>query len=239
MKKKGSRPSRDAPSAALKAAKDVHSTRREQLKALSADPGCSPVRIASAEAEVALAHQVVQEHQRMATPIDGDRGPFGPGRGARNVMRLAQVGDDGDYGEDATKGQRVVCRKGSGTLARLDLRQRQTAAEYALLVEMVGAPAVPIAGGGIGGGSSDGGASGRAQSAEMLVEMQKAIGSRVVLAPARGGGQRLIPLRNLVDLVCVYELTITAVLKRYGWSDRSSHRKALFKALTDALDRMA
>lgn len=56
---------------------------------------------------------------------------------------------------------------------------------------------------------------------------------------ARRRGRRSVPVRDLVDMVCLWDATITDVLRSYGWPVNGRNRAALTKAAGKALDRMA
>ncbi|MGO4854752.1 hypothetical protein [Phaeovulum sp. W22_SRMD_FR3] len=63
---------------------------------------------------------------------------------------------------------------------------------------------------------------------------------RRIRPSARGAAARgIITDLALVDAVCLEELTLSAVLTRFGWVSDGKNREALRKALGAALDRMA
>lgn len=64
----------------------------------------------------------------------------------------------------------------------------------------------------------------------------------LVLSPARhqdrDNARRAIRLPELLVAVCLHELTLSAVLKRFGWQPRGAHVRSLREALAEALERM-
>lgn len=62
------------------------------------------------------------------------------------------------------------------------------------------------------------------------------------IRPSARGDQdqprRNIAARALVDLVCLEDLDISAVLTRHGWAVKGETVKAATKALAEALERM-
>ncbi len=61
---------------------------------------------------------------------------------------------------------------------------------------------------------------------------------RRVRPSARGVENRLIRDLDLIDRVCLRDLTLTEVLRAFGWSNRGGNTAALRGALCGALDRM-
>ncbi|MFD1913813.1 hypothetical protein [Halodurantibacterium flavum] len=53
-----------------------------------------------------------------------------------------------------------------------------------------------------------------------------------------GSARRAIPDRVLVDMVCLQDMTLSAVLARHGWPDRGENIIAARLALATALERM-
>jgi hypothetical protein len=92
-----------------------------------------------------------------------------------------------------------------------------------------------------------GGGSGERDYADVLLaearaieRIQMAIGDGVALDLQRQGGKRrAIPVRRLVDMVCVEGRSLDAVLKLHGWSLGVATREPLRLALVQALTRMA
>ncbi|AVO36606.1 hypothetical protein [Pukyongiella litopenaei] len=72
--------------------------------------------------------------------------------------------------------------------------------------------------------------------------LQRRIGDGLVkeVRRIRPGGQprRAIYARRLVDLVCVADMPLGAVLREHGWADKGAARDGLRAALCAALDRM-
>lgn len=78
-----------------------------------------------------------------------------------------------------------------------------------------------------------------------LAAIHRRIGAGVAMAVRRvrssmrgGAGASIITDRQLVDAVCLHDMTLGAVLRAHGWSNDSKHRAALRAALCAALDRM-
>lgn len=96
-------------------------------------------------------------------------------------------------------------------------------------------------GGGIGaGGYSEAMADDIRELARLRVRIgaRVALGVRRVRPSARGPGGRPIPDRQIVDLVCISQRSLSAVLEAFGWSLRGGNVAKLQVALSDALDRM-
>lgn len=76
--------------------------------------------------------------------------------------------------------------------------------------------------------------------ARLIERIQAAIGDGLALEVQRQGGKRrAIPVRRLVDMVCVEGRPLDGVLKVHGWSLGSATREPLRLALVQALTRMA
>jgi len=71
-----------------------------------------------------------------------------------------------------------------------------------------------------------------------LAAMRRRVGDGVALAVTRGGGRADILRRDLVDQVCVAQLTLSQVLARAGWAADRHGRAVLRDALCDSLDAM-
>lgn len=78
-----------------------------------------------------------------------------------------------------------------------------------------------------------------------LAWMERRIGNGVAMAvrrvrpSARGGSKAgIISDRQLVDAVCLGQMGLNDVLRRYGWAVKGDHRRVLRVALSAALDRM-
>ncbi|MFC3059501.1 hypothetical protein [Paenirhodobacter populi] len=78
------------------------------------------------------------------------------------------------------------------------------------------------------------------QEGRCIQALRAAIGDDVALVPKRAGssGRSGITVRVLVDLVCIEGLTISQVLRRFGWVPDKVTRPALQSQLGAALDRM-
>lgn len=70
--------------------------------------------------------------------------------------------------------------------------------------------------------------------------MQRRIGGTVAMAAARSSASERAPIsdRQLVDLVCTADRTLSEVLKAFGWPVYGERVDQLRKALCGALDRM-
>jgi len=97
------------------------------------------------------------------------------------------------------------------------------------------------------GGSQEGFTDHRLDQARRITLLQARVGDGAALALRRvrpsARGDQAQPRRNiadrvLVDLVCLEDLDISAVLARHGWSVKGDTVKAATKALAEALDRM-
>lgn len=124
--------------------------------------------------------------------------------------------------------------------------QLATARHYAALAERhaargvrcISAEAMQRAGSGGGGGRDF--ADLLLAEAQRLARMTDAVGPGVAMAPRRSGrDRRAIPLRALVDQVCLQDRSIDQVLAAHGWSAWGDARRTLTSALAAALDRMA
>ncbi len=77
---------------------------------------------------------------------------------------------------------------------------------------------------------------------ETLASLHLAIGPGFALQPRRhmdrDNARRAIPDLALVDAVVLHDMDLSAVLKRYGWSEKGEHRKGLREALRTSLNRM-
>ena len=103
-------------------------------------------------------------------------------------------------------------------------------------------------------GQSSGGGDGTGISEVVLDDLQylrrldRCIGSGTALAvqrvrPSKRGGTAARPARNITDkrlvhMFCVEGETLSAILVAHGWSDRGEGKRALYRALCAALDRM-
>lgn len=141
----------------------------------------------------------------------------------------------------------------SGSFA-LSVSQVEIGREYATLVRNRDAGAVrgisieTMMAGGRRGGTPEGFTDHRLDMARRIDRLQARIGQGCAMAmrrvrPSRrgdGADKRSIILdRQLVDLVCLdQELTVSEVLRRYGWSVKGETVAAATTALAAALDRM-
>jgi hypothetical protein len=73
-----------------------------------------------------------------------------------------------------------------------------------------------------------------------LARIQAAIGDGYIAGSATGRGKRrAIPVRTVVDAVCIEGRTLGQVLTAHGWSPKGETRALVRQALADALDRMS
>ncbi|TMV83751.1 hypothetical protein FGG78_22390 [Thioclava sp. BHET1] len=105
----------------------------------------------------------------------------------------------------------------------------------------------------VGGGASGGTGTGASfmdavlQDGRQIDLIRSRIGTGVALAVRRlrpstragGKARQAITDRQLVDLVCLEELTVSQALEACGWDCNGANAKALRAALCAALDRMA
>ena len=199
-------------------------------------------RAVRARAEAALARQVTNWR---APVIDRDAGPSRSV--ARGALEAADVGVMVWSERDRAmvpETDKVVRRSPSRTLRALPPGERNTAEIYAALVEQRGAMrcldlAAPSGGGGDGMAPLR-----RALRGVNLSKAEAAIGDGLALKARRRSRldmplRRAIPVRNLVDAVCLDGRTISDVLGRHGWARDKVVCKTLKASLSDALQRMA
>ena len=199
-------------------------------------------RALRARHEAALARRVA--HWRPPV-IDRDAGPSrAVGRGDLEIADVGvMVWSERDQAMAPTT-DRVVRRAVSRTLRALSPEDRNTAEIYAALVEQRGAmrclDLVSAA-----GGDGDGmGPLRRALRGIRLTKAEAAIGDGLALRARRQPRsdlplRRAIPVRVLVDTVCLEGKTISDVLGRHGWARAKNACRTLNGALSDALQRMA
>ncbi|GAA5073529.1 hypothetical protein N0B44_15640 [Roseibacterium beibuensis] len=129
--------------------------------------------------------------------------------------------------------------------SRLDPGQVAVGRHYAALTEELagsGLGAVSLDGAGGGGGRDDVLERRLTMRAE-LDAMQARIGGALALdirnlRPSARDGRRAIPLRALVDLVCLSDMMPGAVLLQFGWAKDAAKVKLLTAELAQALDNM-
>lgn len=154
---------------------------------------------------------------------------------------------------DAFDRMRHQAQRRSGRFA-LTVSQVQMGREYSTLVRDRDSGAVrgisieTMLGGGSRGGTREGFTDHRLDISRRIDRLQGRIGQgcglaiRRVRPSKRGDGKdmrRNIPDRQLVDLVCLdEELTVSEVLRRFGWSVKGDTVSAATAALAAALDRM-
>lgn len=123
--------------------------------------------------------------------------------------------------------------------------QIAVAGDYRALVEWREGSAIKCAS--LEAGRAGGGAGGLfidtfIDQGRWLAELHARIGAGAAMVPQRsmdrGNARRRIPDRALVDQVVLQSRDLSAVLRRYGWAEKGSNRRALREALSAALDRM-
>ncbi|PTX02052.1 hypothetical protein DDE23_13380 [Pararhodobacter aggregans] len=204
------------------------------------------------------------EDQRLQFMLDAARAPescgpeipVAPARGrvlsfAPQAVRPTATGyevqHDGFRGRDAARAADVfdvmlhqVARRGGE--APFTPGQIEAGRTYAMLVERhssVGLRCISVES--QRGSGSAGGAFMDAVLAEgeVIRRMQAAIGTGMALEVLREtGARRDIPVRRLVDMVCLEGKSVTAALKAHGWSVYGDIRAQAYAAVGDALDRM-
>jgi hypothetical protein len=123
---------------------------------------------------------------------------------------------------------------------------RDTARAYAALSERVASAGIrcssveALSQGGSGGGSWIDAV--MADSAR-LARLHVAIGDGLVMIPRNAQaqadrGRSAIAVRRLVDMVCLADRSLSAVLHAHGWGRWAGNREKLRAALCSALDRM-
>lgn len=205
------------------------------------------------------------EEERLQFMLDAARAPescgpeipVAPARGrilafAPQAVRPTATGyevqHDGFRGRDAARAvdvfdvmlQQVARRGGEAPFTPGQIEAGRT---YAMLVERhssVGLRCISVES--QRGSGSAGGAFMDAVLAEgeVIRRMQAAIGPGMALEVQREtGARRDIPIRRLVDMVCIEGRSVSAVLKWSGWSVKGTTRELAYQALASALDRMA
>lgn len=204
------------------------------------------------------------EDQRLQSMLDAARAPescgpeipVAPARGrvlsfAPQAVRPTATGyevqHDGFRGRDAARAvdvfdvmlQQVARRGGEAPFTPGQIEAGRT---YAMLVERhssVGLRCISVES--QRGSGSAGGAFMDAVLAEgeVIRRMEAAIGMGLALEVQREtGARRDIPIRRLVDMVCLEGRSVTAALKAHGWAVYGEIRAQAYAALGDALDRM-
>lgn len=94
--------------------------------------------------------------------------------------------------------------------------------------------------GGGGLGNDDGFLASFTDRQRQIAAMRRRVGPLEALSVQRGGqgGRVAITCLDLVDRVCVGQLTLSQVLRGAGWASDGKHRAILRAALQESLDRM-
>jgi len=196
-----------------------------------------------------------------ATPPDAMRiAPVAPARGAMRLLADFEALPGGTRRKAgahwqelsplaAMVAQAAMRHEGSGRdmpfVAPFTPGQVQVAEDYRALVEAVAAGLCK--GSSLEGGRSGGGSSGLAIDSYMdqsrwLAELRRRIGTGAAMQPRRNmdrdNARRSIPVAAVVDMVLLQGLTLSDVLRRYGWAEKGLLRKDLRNVLCAALDRM-
>lgn len=190
----------------------------------------------------------------------GDAAPVAPARGPVRVFDFMASYPKGEDGSELKPAGHL----GRRTMQRLDVfgrmaaqsrrrggdggltpSQVQMGRDYRTLIEdrdsgavrCVSAEALML--GGAGGGTREGFTDHRLALSRRIDLLQARIGPGMALRSKRADYRQPIPARVLVDLVCVQDKDLAAVLRAYGWPDDSRKITARARAaLADALDRM-
>ncbi|WP_158515966.1 hypothetical protein [Pararhodobacter sp. CCB-MM2] len=124
--------------------------------------------------------------------------------------------------------------------------QADAGRRYSVLVErhsFVGLKCVSVEAQARGSSGSGGGSYMDAvlHEGEVIRRLQAAIGEGWALEVTRnrGGNRRGITVRRLVDLVCLEGQSVSDVLKSHGWAVYGDVRTKAYKALSEALAKMA
>lgn len=176
----------------------------------------------------------------LASYPDGERGTVlkAAGFAGRRSMRVCDAFDK-MIGASARRGRTIELTDAQIMMGRF----------YAALVErhLAGAVRCSSVEGRVSGGSgdADGFTQRRIDAARRIDLLRRRIGSgqsmalRRVRPSKRGAAARsAISDRALVDAVCLEGLTISEVLRRFGWSVSGDMVKRATRALGEALDRM-
>lgn len=204
--------------------------------------------------------------ERATPPADcGDEIPAAPARGPMTTwaprevrmtdagnwreVRAGYAGRSGARRADAfdrmtADARRVQAKARSGFIPPFTVGQVEAGRAYAALVERVEASGVKLAsiervsGGGDGQGQREAAV---LDDVRRLKRARGRIGNGLAKEARRKGGARgprSIPVRSLVDMVCLHDRSLSEVLKRHGWAEKGQHREELRVALRAALDRL-
>lgn len=187
--------------------------------------------------------------------------PAAPARGevvAFSPMAMQPVGEDGYElqhagwrGRDALRASdafdrmEAQARRAGARVALFHPAQIAQGRTYAALIERHAARGVRCVSvetmlAGRSGGQGGGFVEVLLSESEVIDRLHAAIGGGVALAVqrVRREGRRSIPVRALVDAVCLEGLTIDAVLARHGWPQYGDATALARTSLAAALDRM-
>ncbi len=228
--------------------RQVPSLRSEALRL--ADVAARTGRDADARLAQAVAAEAdLSDHVRAwrRPEVDGDAGPFGPGRGAVVAGTISTMTYSARRDDWIPTVDRVVHRALTPTLKSLPVRAQLAASEYEALVARRGAVrGIDLQGASGGSGISDGGAAARWEDDAVLTAAERAIGTDLALKVVRQARtdmdrrvRRSITVRVLTDRVCLSGRSLEWVLETHGWSRKLEHRRQLKDALISALGRVA
>lgn len=232
----------------LRAAVDVGLMTRAEAKRAAWDHLAEADRVALVKAAGAV------------PDVCGDAIPVAPARGAVRVFDILASYPKGAEGSELKPAGHL----GRKTMERLDVFGRMAAQSrrrggdgvltasqvatgrlYRTLVEDREAGAVrcisaeAMAMGGAGGGTREGFTDHRLALSVRIDRMQAAIGAGFALRSRRDAA-RVLPVRVLVDMVCLMDADVSDVVARHGFPPRNGRAlERASAALAAALDRMA
>ncbi|MDP3960296.1 MAG: hypothetical protein Q8Q26_09625 [Pseudorhodobacter sp.] len=216
----------------------------DAVRAVAVGPGirqmladaCPPVEMAAAAVAPARGPMRLVEAYELLT--GGTRRRAGAHWQAADVfdrmiraawLRHQKAGGLGLFSDPFTPGQVAMARHYRGLVEN----------HYAGGVRCVSLETAGRAGGGAGGAFTDAFVTEGREIA--MLRRRVGPGQALVLRrirPSQRGSKSGIADLALVDLVCVDDLDLTAVLRRHGWAKRTGNLSALRIALGAALDRM-
>ncbi|ARU02986.1 hypothetical protein [Yoonia vestfoldensis] len=209
--------------------------RIDQIKARSARPdGCGPEIV-----DVAPARGMVQRFQPREVVLT-KAGNVRVTRAGHNGHDALRRGDAFDVMMEKARG-----RAGKEAPPLFTAGQISAGRDYAALYERCAAAGVKCSSiealGGCGGQGSF--IDALIRDSRRLASLDRAVGRDVVLSPRKAHahsdrGRRVVCVLDLVQAVCVENLTISQTMNRFGWPRTPASVKAARTALCFALDRM-
>lgn len=209
-------------------------------------------RLAGSRRAWAEADRIADMMAAATPPEDLAAAPVAPARGALRLVPNGPSRRDGRHGRTLDQ-LSIMCRQAwerhqskagdADFVPPFDPAQIAMGLRYQALVERHAAAGVKCASAEVravarSGGDGDFMAAFLSESRE-LETIRHRIGPGLALEVRRGSpGRRDIPIRTLVDAVCLHGKDLSAVLKGHGWSKKTDSLTALRRALAAALDRM-